>query len=434
MVDEILSSEDLQQYLEKHGPREFLFLEGDPSRDVYMLISGEVEVLKGDKKVAEITDPGDVFGEMAVLLESERTASIRTMEGAEVLRIPLEDFKAVTDAHPEFSRRMATNLAYRLREVTKLFYGYKVIMDRFPDSVIMTDPQGRIISWNKQAESFYGLPWGDIKDRPAEELFNAPREFRDFSDELKDHRLAKDKVLTVQHPENGLMYVRLSGRSLVDGHNAFQGWVFVGHDVTEEQALASRYDFLRKLALPVVLLVLLVVGIWGYLSLYSEGRQVLDERRQAFEEQVAGDWKGLFHVLEDDIAHARWGAAQQSLNTYFSKPLPHHGNYLRVTLLDAGKTVTVSKAVSSRLRPVKPGTTYADLVFEPARDGSFDVVTLFRVDQNNPMGKKGVLMAFPAGNPKKPDGWVLLELDMHGLKRDYGLNEEDLSGISPTQQ
>lgn len=434
MVDALVSSADLQQYLVRHGPREFLFLEGDPSRDVYMLISGGVEVLKGDKKVAEITEPGDVFGEMAVLLESERTASVRTMGSAEVLRIPVDDFRSVTDAHPDFSRRMATNLAFRLKEVTKLFYGYKVIMDRFPDSVVMTDPQGRVISWNRQAETFYGVPWAEIKDRPAEELFKNPREFNEFSDELKEHRLARDKVLTVQHPERGLMYARLSGRSLVDGHNTFQGWVFVGHDVTQEQALASRYDFLRKLALPVVLAVLVVVGVWGYFSLYSEGRQVLDQRRQAFEEQVAGDWQALFKVLEQDIVKARWGEAQQSLNEYFSKPLPHHGNYLRVTLLDADKTVTVSKALTDRLQPVKPGTTYADLVFEPAGDGTFDVVTLFRVDKDNPMGKKGVLMAFPAGSPKNPDGWVMLELDMRGLKRDYGLNEEDLSGISPTDQ
>ena len=44
--------------------------EGQRSGALYVLIEGSVEVLKGDVQVNTVSDPGAVFGEMSVLLDT----------------------------------------------------------------------------------------------------------------------------------------------------------------------------------------------------------------------------------------------------------------------------------------------------------------------------------------------------------------------------
>jgi CRP/FNR family transcriptional regulator, cyclic AMP receptor protein len=51
--------------------------EGGTSGHLYVLIAGQLEVLKGDTVVANISEPGAIVGEMSVLLEKPRHRSGR---------------------------------------------------------------------------------------------------------------------------------------------------------------------------------------------------------------------------------------------------------------------------------------------------------------------------------------------------------------------
>ena len=52
-------------------------MEGSPGGKLFVLISGEVVVLKGQTEVARISDPGSVFGEISALLDMPYSASVR---------------------------------------------------------------------------------------------------------------------------------------------------------------------------------------------------------------------------------------------------------------------------------------------------------------------------------------------------------------------
>ncbi len=88
-----------------------LFRAGDPADALYIVARGSVEViadLPGDagKAGSVITElgPGIAFGEMGVISGGTRTATIRTVSGAELLEIGREDFNALIAVDPTMAR------------------------------------------------------------------------------------------------------------------------------------------------------------------------------------------------------------------------------------------------------------------------------------------------------------------------------------------
>jgi CRP-like cAMP-binding protein len=85
--------------LEEFGPEEEIVREGDPGRDVYIIKSGMVDVLKkqpdGSQEVIKRLGPGDHFGEMALLRDARRNATIRTVTPVEVFSMNPSSFFAL---------------------------------------------------------------------------------------------------------------------------------------------------------------------------------------------------------------------------------------------------------------------------------------------------------------------------------------------------
>ena len=67
------------------APGDTVFLEGESGRELYVVLDGEMEVLKhserhqADARVA-VLGPGDWFGEMSVLCVQHRSASVRARQ------------------------------------------------------------------------------------------------------------------------------------------------------------------------------------------------------------------------------------------------------------------------------------------------------------------------------------------------------------------
>jgi len=86
-----------------YQPGDYIFLEGDPGTNFYVVESGEVEVLKNlaigqEQKSLAILGPGDFFGEMALIDNRPRNASIRARTPVEVLVMGREVFKQISSA------------------------------------------------------------------------------------------------------------------------------------------------------------------------------------------------------------------------------------------------------------------------------------------------------------------------------------------------
>jgi CRP-like cAMP-binding protein len=81
------------------GAGDAVFREGDPAREMYVLLDGEMEVLKKsrrgrDQRVA-ILGPNDSFGEMSIIDMQPRSATVRAVAPSRVLRISTEDMDAL---------------------------------------------------------------------------------------------------------------------------------------------------------------------------------------------------------------------------------------------------------------------------------------------------------------------------------------------------
>ena len=120
---EIINQQDMQQYTKTFASGETLFLQGDHSKDMYILISGSLEVYKGDKKIAELADPGTTAGELSFLFGSIRTATIKALNNVEAMMIPADQIKNVLRKYPSIAHEMTLRLARRLEETTKIMHG-----------------------------------------------------------------------------------------------------------------------------------------------------------------------------------------------------------------------------------------------------------------------------------------------------------------------
>jgi CRP-like cAMP-binding protein len=100
-----------------------LLSEGIPSAGLYFLESGEVEVLKGGELIAEVYEPGAVFGDMAYLLGSEPTATVRALTACVFRHVPdpCEYFRQ----NPDSALHMATILARRLDSLNRYLVDIK---------------------------------------------------------------------------------------------------------------------------------------------------------------------------------------------------------------------------------------------------------------------------------------------------------------------
>ena len=100
-----------------------LIAEGQPLVGIYFLESGEVEVRKGEVLIAEIYEPGAVFGDMAFLLKTEPTATVRALTPSVFRHVA--DPTAFFREHPAAALHMAEILARRLDSLNRYLVDIK---------------------------------------------------------------------------------------------------------------------------------------------------------------------------------------------------------------------------------------------------------------------------------------------------------------------
>jgi NADH dehydrogenase len=88
-----------------YEPGEVVFNEGDAADSLFMILSGQVEVLKhagAQLQLVGALGPGEYFGEMALLGRHPRSATTRALTALDVLVLPGSDFSALAGSLPEF--------------------------------------------------------------------------------------------------------------------------------------------------------------------------------------------------------------------------------------------------------------------------------------------------------------------------------------------
>jgi CRP/FNR family cyclic AMP-dependent transcriptional regulator len=96
-----------------------IFSKGDPGDCLYGILSGRVRIYsnsaEGDEVLLNVMEPGELFGEVALLDGSTRTASAAAMEQVALLRIHRDHFLPYVRANPDLILGMLVLLCQRLR-------------------------------------------------------------------------------------------------------------------------------------------------------------------------------------------------------------------------------------------------------------------------------------------------------------------------------
>ena len=105
-------------------PRAELFHKGDEGSEVYLVVRGTVKALttsdEGDDVVFSILSQGEVFGEVALLGSTTRTATVIAITESELLAIDRRDFLDFLKRHPDASIKLLVVMAQRLKHVSEL--------------------------------------------------------------------------------------------------------------------------------------------------------------------------------------------------------------------------------------------------------------------------------------------------------------------------
>jgi CRP/FNR family cyclic AMP-dependent transcriptional regulator len=100
------------------GAGAVLVNQGTRSGKLFILKSGDLEVVRDGSVVAGFTDPGSIVGEMSILLDVPHSATVRSRLGAEVH--VADDPEAFLEANPGIARHITETLALRLQKTTAL--------------------------------------------------------------------------------------------------------------------------------------------------------------------------------------------------------------------------------------------------------------------------------------------------------------------------
>ncbi len=85
---------------EHYEDGDMIIREGNNDIDFFKLLRGALTVIKGGKKIAELTEPGEFFGEMAAITGEQRTASIVSQGRSAIKRYPGDKIKLAGGRRP----------------------------------------------------------------------------------------------------------------------------------------------------------------------------------------------------------------------------------------------------------------------------------------------------------------------------------------------
>lgn len=113
-LDRIMSELDVVRL----EPREILFQEGDTGERMYVVVSGELEILKApgseDELILNRIQAGEYIGEMSLVTGAPRTASVRANGEVMLLSMSREHLMDLLQRHPHLASDMVSVLSHRL--------------------------------------------------------------------------------------------------------------------------------------------------------------------------------------------------------------------------------------------------------------------------------------------------------------------------------
>jgi CRP/FNR family cyclic AMP-dependent transcriptional regulator len=112
-----------QRMVRRTYPKHTIILsEGDSSDSLYVILSGKVKVYLNDESgkeaIINYQEAGEYFGELSLIDDSKRSASIMTMEKSTMVIMPKQVFHEVLKSNPDIAIHLLKDMVHRVRTLT----------------------------------------------------------------------------------------------------------------------------------------------------------------------------------------------------------------------------------------------------------------------------------------------------------------------------
>jgi CRP-like cAMP-binding protein len=114
------------RFIERFGvdyaPNDIIFCEFEPGHDFYFINSGRVRIVKiinNREKTLDVLEPGDVFGEMAILEEEPRSASAIAVDAVKVLKFHRDNFDTLLAGNPALAYKLLIVFSKRIYDAKR---------------------------------------------------------------------------------------------------------------------------------------------------------------------------------------------------------------------------------------------------------------------------------------------------------------------------
>ncbi len=101
---------------------EVLFAVAERASSIYVVVSGSFRVftssIHGTEPTLALIHEGELIGELGVLDDQPRSASVAALRRSEIVEVPAASFRSAYHSDPAIAQQMVTMLAARLRTVT----------------------------------------------------------------------------------------------------------------------------------------------------------------------------------------------------------------------------------------------------------------------------------------------------------------------------
>jgi CRP/FNR family transcriptional regulator, cyclic AMP receptor protein len=104
----------------QYQPGEEIVRQGDTGVGLFVLTNGQVRVTQDRQGTAfdlGVLEHGQVFGELSLLDDSPRTATITAIDPSSVIIVPIWDFRAALRDNPSMALSMLASLSQRIRRI-----------------------------------------------------------------------------------------------------------------------------------------------------------------------------------------------------------------------------------------------------------------------------------------------------------------------------
>ena len=124
---------DVTKFLFDYGRKQmfsvgtYIIREGQLAKNVFVILDGEVEIVKadenGNEKVVASVGKGTILGEMGVFMNQPRTTSVRISQEVTALEFTAESFTSAVIKIPNLSLRLLRSLSTKLSESNDVIVG-----------------------------------------------------------------------------------------------------------------------------------------------------------------------------------------------------------------------------------------------------------------------------------------------------------------------